>query len=87
MILASYLPHTKPTPYLPHTYPKQPLPTLYLTYSKVRICQGALVSIIPPELKKKHRERSFFLAKEYKSGVKNVKILYVRDSLFFMTLF
>ena len=44
------------------------------------------VSVIPPEMKNKHRERSFFLAKECKFGVKNIKILYVRDSLFFTTL-
>ena len=28
-----------------------------------------LVSVIPPELKNKHHERSFFLAKEYKSDI------------------
>ena len=44
------------------------------------------LSVIPPEMKNKHHERSFFLAKECKFGVKNIKILYVRDSLFFTTL-
>ena len=48
---------------------------LYLTYSKARICQGALVSVIPPELKNKHRERSFFLAKECKSRVKFISVV------------
>ena len=65
--------HTYPIP--THTYPKQSLPNLYLTYSKVRICQGALVSVIPPELKNKHRERSFFLAKECKSRVKFISVV------------
>ena len=57
-----------PTPYLPKTILTYPIPNL-------RICQGALVSVIPPELKNKHRERSFFLAKECKSRVKFISVV------------
>ena len=73
----TYIIPSIPTPYQTYTIRTQnnPYLTLYLTYSKVHICQGALVSVIPPELKKKHRERSFFLAKECKSRVKFISVV------------
>ena len=49
-----------------------------------RLFAGApsLVSVIPPEVKNKHRERSLFFAKECKSWVKN-NFFYMSETPFF----